>query len=83
MHLEQLNLEWSSGEVDDGLRTTSFYYRNPIDCVRYLLRQIIYDGEMVYAPVKEFNSDGERTYSEMHTGDWWWETQVSTLHHLI
>jgi len=35
---------------------------------------------MVYAPVKEWNSEEppERVYSEMHTADWWWETQVGS-----
>ena len=32
---------------------------------------------MVYTPVKEWNSEEppQRVYSEMHTADWWWETQ--------
>jgi hypothetical protein len=31
---------------------------------------------MVFGPVKELNAAGERMYSELHTVDWWWNTQV-------
>jgi len=27
-------------------------------------------------PVTEYNSSGERVYSEIHTADWWWDTKV-------
>jgi hypothetical protein len=32
---------------------------------------------MVYAPIIEYNGARERVYGEIHTRDWWWETQVS------
>jgi len=33
---------------------------------------------MVYAPVMVWNGEEppQQVYSEMHTADWWWETQV-------
>jgi len=34
-------------------------------------------GKCVWAPAKEFNSEGERVYTDMHTGDWWMNIQVS------
>ncbi|KAG0132972.1 hypothetical protein HOY82DRAFT_483212, partial [Tuber indicum] len=51
--------------------------RDPIDCARYLLSQRCFAQDLVYAPVKEWNSEEppQRVYSEMRTGDWWWETQ--------
>lgn len=30
---------------------------------------------MVYSPVRAYNARNEREYTELHTGDWWWETQ--------
>jgi hypothetical protein len=30
---------------------------------------------MDYAPRKEYDSQGERVYSEVSTGEWWWTTQ--------
>lgn len=80
-HLDVLDpfreyLVWGEAVIDDGRRPATLYYRNVIDCVRYLIRQVAYKSDMVYAPIREYDSSGERLYSEMHTADWWWDTQV-------
>jgi hypothetical protein len=69
-------LQWNEGQVDDGKRTLPFFYRNVLDCVRYLLRQIAYRDDFVYAPRREYDTNGQRIYAEMHTADWWWDLQV-------
>jgi len=69
-------LVWAEASIDDGRHATTLYYRNIIDCVRYLIRQVAYSSDMVYAPLREYDSSGERLYSEMHTADWWWDMQV-------
>jgi len=69
-------LVWADASIDDGRHATTFYYRNIIDCVRYLIRQVGYSSDMVDAPIREYGSSGERLYSEMHTADWWWDMQV-------
>jgi hypothetical protein len=70
---------WSTGEeVLANGEKVSYLFRKPIRIVEYLLMQRAYRDEMVYAPVKEFNSSNDhRLYSEMHTADWWWNTQSS------
>lgn len=80
---------WKTGKVsfnrsDTGNRIsttayTSFYYRNPVTCIEFLLRQSAYKEHMTYAPVREYNDENERVYSELHTGDWWWRMQVLQL----
>jgi len=80
-HLDVLDpfseyLVWTEAAIDDGQHATTFYYRNVLNCVRYLIRQVAYKSDMVYAPMREYDSSGERLYSEMHTADWWWDTQV-------
>jgi len=35
--------------IDDAQHVTPFYYRNVIDCVRFLIWQIAYRSDMVYA----------------------------------
>jgi len=80
-HLRSLDphssyLQWFEGQVEDSKRTLPFFYRNVLDCVRYLLRQIAYQDDLVYAPRREFDPNGERIYAEMHTADWWWDVQV-------
>ena len=69
-------LQWFEGQVEDGSRTVPFFYPNVLDCVRYLLRQIAYRDDLVYAPRREYDHSGNRVYAEMHTADWWWDVQV-------
>ena len=69
-------LVWAEASIDDGRYATTFYYRNNIDCVSYLIRQVAYSSDMVYARIREYDSSGEGLYSEMHTADWWWDMQV-------
>jgi len=73
-HLDELDLfgdclVWTEAAIDDSQHPTTFYYRNVIDCVRFLIRQVAYRSEMVCAPVREYHSSGERLYWEMHTAD--------------
>ncbi|KAG0640123.1 hypothetical protein HOY80DRAFT_1000449 [Tuber brumale] len=64
-------------EDADGLELATsqqrFLYRNPLDCAKYLLSQKCFAQDIVYAPVKDWDSETPpaRVYSEMHTGDWW------------
>ena len=69
-------LQWFEGQVEDGSRTVPFFYHNVLDCVRYLLRQIAYRYDLVYASRREYDHRGNRIYAEMHTADWWWDVQV-------
>jgi len=36
------HLVWTEAAIDDGQLATTFYYRNVIDCVRFLIRQVAY-----------------------------------------
>jgi len=79
-HLDVLDpfsesLVWREDIIDHGRHAATFYYWNIIDCVRYLIRQVAYRSDMVYATIREYDSTGERVYSEMHTADWSWDTQ--------
>jgi len=69
-------LQWNKGQVDDCKRTLAFLYRNVLDCVSYLVRQIAYRDDFVYASRSEYDTNGQRIYAEIHTADWWWDLQV-------
>ena len=69
-------LQWFEEQVEDGCRNVPFFYRNLLNCVRYLLCQIAYRDDLVYAPWREYDHSGNRVYAEMHTADWWWDVQV-------
>ena len=64
-------LQWFEEQVEDGCRNVPFFYRNVLNCVRYLLRQIAYRDDLVYAPRREYYHSGNRVYAEMHTADRW------------
>jgi len=63
-------LQAFEGQVEDSKRSLLVFYRNVLDCVRYLLRQIAYQDDLVYTRRLEFKPTGERIYAEMHTVDW-------------
>ena len=59
-HLRSLDpdssyLQSCEGQVQHSKRTLSFFYRYVLDCVRYLLRWIAYQDDLVYAPRHEFD----------------------------
>jgi len=70
---------WSTQKMEFCDSTEVLYYRNPVQIISYLLRQRAYINDLVYAPIHEYNAEGERVYSEMHTANWWWETQVKVF----
>ena len=53
-----------------------FLYCNILDYVRYLLRQVVYRDNLVYAQLREYDYSRKRIYTEMHTADCWWDVQV-------
>jgi len=76
MDLYSPYLQRLEGHVEDGQGTLPFFYQNVLDCVRYLLRQIAYRDDLVYAPRREYDQSRQRIYAEMHTADWGWDVQV-------
>jgi len=71
---------WMKGTVDFYLhKGCVFYFRDLEDTIQYLLRQRAYAEHLVFAPRHEFDEEYNRVYTDMHTGDWWWRTQVGIL----
>ena len=69
-------LVWTEATLESGEQSTTFYYRNIESCVCYLIWQVACEKHLIYAPIREYDSNGDQLYSGMHTADWWWETQV-------
>ena len=68
---------WKNGFVDFRLaKNTEFWYRDILKVLKYLLRRKSFQPHMSWAPVKQFDSQQERVYTEMNTASWWWNTQV-------
>lgn len=54
------------------------FYRDIIQCVRALYGDPEFTGLLVFAPERHY-ADADHTvrvYFDMHTGRWWWDTQV-------
>jgi len=74
--------EWQNGTMDFHLqRGIKFFYRDVVECIHYLLRQKAFAQDLIFEPSREFDSQGCRVYTEMHTTDWWWEMQVCFPNH--
>jgi len=69
-------LQWFEEQVEDGQRTLLIFYRDVLECVRYLLHQIAYPDDLIYTPQREYDPTGHRIYGEIHTADWWCDVQV-------
>jgi hypothetical protein len=56
-----------------------YWSRDNIKSMRCLLQQIACVEHLIYTPQRCLNSDTapKHLYTEMHSADWWWETQVS------
>ena len=68
------DMKWN----DNHQRPIKYWSRDIIQSMRWWLRQPAYAEHLIYAPQSCFNSDTppKCLYTEMHTTDWWWETQV-------
>ena len=58
--------------------TFDFYYRDILQCIRTLYEDPDFTQHLIFAPERHYTDQTKtaRVYHEMHTGDWWWETQV-------
>jgi hypothetical protein len=73
-------------EIDFGLGDDSWiedhshifgtlYYRDIFKCMQFLLAHLPFQAHLDFEPVRLADSESRRIYSEMNTGDWWWDTQ--------
>ena len=63
-------LTWNEGTFKhEDHSSSTFFFRDIVHCVEYLLAQPAYREDIVYAPVWEYDGSGQRLYSEMHTAD--------------
>lgn len=57
------------------------YYRDIIQCIRALWSDPEFAPVLVFEPEHLYKDENRETrlYHDMHTGDWWWATQVRYL----
>ena len=59
----------------------TLYYRDALECFKYLFGNPLFSGYMDFKPRREYTSEErtERLYNEMMTGDRAWNLQVNLL----
>lgn len=69
----EIRLEESS-EVYD------VFYRDVIQCIKALYGDEEFARYLVFTPEKHFSdaAHSNRLYHDLHTGNWWWTTQVNS-----
>lgn len=57
------------------------FYRDVIECVRALYGDPEFAGLLVFTPERHYADRDHtvRVYFDMHTGEWWWSTQVRVI----
>ena len=53
----------------------NLHYRDVLNVIRFLLGHEPFQDNLVYAPVRVKTADDVRVYTDMNTGDWWWDLQ--------
>jgi len=96
-HIDSLytSLAWTCEMIDvegdvmgeDGAmkwEMVELWQRDPVECVEELIGNPALRDMMAYAPERaDADAKGDnQIYDELWTGDWWWETQVSTHNQL-
>jgi len=51
----------------------TLYYRDIFKCIQFLLAHLPFQAHLDFKLVHVADSRGHRIYSEMNTGDWWWD----------
>lgn len=50
-------------------------YRDIIKVIKFLIGHPPFEEDLVYAPIRLRNQADQRIYTELHTGNWWWDIQ--------
>jgi len=71
---------WKSTEITmPGYNTKEplvLYYRDPMECIEFLMKNPLFSGKISYQPHKDFDASGNRVYSEWIASDGAWDLQV-------
>ena len=60
-------------------QTYDVWYRDPRAIIKNILSNTDFNGEINYAPHRDFMEDGSRRYKNFMSGDWAWEQVVSNI----
>ena len=71
-----VNMEWVRDVMEiEGIKC-DYWYRNPLECIKFIIGHPPFKDHLRYAPEKVYGKEG-CIYNKMWTGDWWWREQVN------
>ena len=58
--------------------SVDLYYRPIMECIEALLGNTDFAKDLIFAPERHYSDEDctIRLYHDLHTGKWWWDTQV-------
>lgn len=59
------------------------YYRDPMNCIEFTMKNPLFSGKIQYQPRQDFDSYGNRTYGDWITSDGAWDYQVRIFMYFI
>ncbi|KAF9782579.1 hypothetical protein BJ322DRAFT_1157393 [Thelephora terrestris] len=76
---------WKSTTVSIPGYTTKdplvLYYRDPMECIEFLMKNPLFSGKIQYQPRQDFDVSGDRTYGDWITSDGAWDLQCRLPSH--
>ena len=57
------------------------YYRPIMECIEALLGNVDFAKDLIFGPERHYSDEDctIRLYHDLHTGKWWWDTQVYSI----
>ena len=57
------------------------YFRDIVACIKALFADAEFSLYLKFVPERQYEDESKREhlYHGMHTGEWWWDTQVCNL----
>jgi len=79
--LSRLNFELSndSWNKDHSHIFGTSYYSDVFKCIQFLVAHLPFQEHLDSQPVRLADSESRRIFTEMNTGNWWWDTQDQLL----
>ena len=72
--------EWHMASIESpGKEAVSYYFKDSLAILQEILENKELADQCTYAPKREYNSEGERIYTDMYSGDFWWNMQVRQI----
>ena len=59
-------------------RSVQYWKKDTLAVLQEILENERLSDKCTWAPVRKFNGERERVYTDLYDTNWWWETQVRT-----